>query len=117
MDFSRLIAKWGEEVAFTPPGEDGYYDDSGWWVPGDPLAGMVKTAAIFPLSAKELQFYEGGTYTTADVKVYISDDEPIPIGTAFTYRGYGYEIREQRDYIPHAGVCIHVAKKMQVVDA
>lgn len=104
---------WGKQQLFIVPGKGGHYDNRGRWVPpGDPEQVRV-VATILPMTSLDLQFYEGGTYTTEDVKVLVDGATDLPIGTTFEYGGATYEIREPRDYTRVADLRRYVAKRLR----
>lgn len=105
---------WGSPQTFTVPGEGGYYDDRGRWVPEKPQE-ISAVATILPLTSIDLQFYEGGVYTTEDVKVIVSGAVDLPIGTTFERGRITYEIREARDYAEVADLRRYVGKRLREV--
>lgn len=113
LNMGFMARTFGEQVEFTVPGTGGYYDDMGRWVPGQPPQTVSATATILPMTAYDLQFYEGGTYTTEDVKVIVEGKVDLPLGTLFTRGGATYELRELRNYDQVAGLRRYVAKRLR----
>lgn len=103
---------WGRPQVFVVPADGGDYNNRGRWVPAEPQQ-VQAVATILPMTAYDLQFYEGGTYTTEDVKVIVDGSVRLPIGTRFQYGGATYEIREGRDYEEVAGLRRYVAKRLR----
>src|SRR5690606_2101210 len=113
LDMGFMARTFGEQVEFTVPGAGGYYDDMGRWVPGQPPQTVSATATILPMTAYDLQFYEGGTYTTEDVKVIVEGEVDRPIGTQFRRDGATYGPPELRNYDQAAGLRRYVAKRLR----
>jgi len=112
-DMGFMARQFGEHAEFTVPGTGGYYDDMGRWVPGEPPKTVRAVATILPMTAYDLQYYEGGTYTTEDVKVIVEGNVDLPIGTRFQRGGATYELRELRNYDQVAGLRRYVAKRLR----
>ncbi len=69
MKFERLIKKYSKKYTIKHK-TDGHWDGPNW-VEGSKVSYEVD-AAIFPISAEEVQRYEGLGYTTQDIKAFIS---------------------------------------------
>src|SRR5690606_30265561 len=108
LNMGFMARVWGRPQTFIIPGEGGYYDDMGRWVPAEPTE-VQAVATILPMTAYDLQYYEGGTYTTEDVKVIVEGNVDLPIGTRFQRDGATYELRELRNYDQVAGLRRYVA--------
>jgi len=113
LNMGFMARAFGEAVEFTVPGVGGYYDDRGRWVPGGPPQTVQAVATILPMTAYDLQYYEGGTYTTEDVKVIVEGHIDLPIGARFERAGATYELRELRNYDQVAGLRRYVAKRLR----
>lgn len=98
-------------TTFQPPPGKGHYE-GGRWVPGEPGEPLTATATILPLTSFDLQYYEGGTYTSEDVKVIVPGGVALPLQTTFVHNGNRFEIREERDYEAVADLRRYVAKKL-----
>lgn len=72
MKFQRLIEKYSSEYIVTHQSE-GYMDGPNY-VEGSNTQYQIN-AAIFPMTAEDVERYEGLGYTTQDIKIYI----PAPI--------------------------------------
>lgn len=114
LNMGFMARVWGKPQTFSIPGE-GYYDDRGRWVPAEPQE-ITAVATILPMTSMDLQFYEGGTYTTEDVKVIVAGAVDLPIGTTFERGGVTYEIREARDYAEVADLRRYVGKRLREVE-
>jgi len=113
LNMGFLARTFGEQVEFTVPGDSGHYDDMGRWVPGSPPQTIRVVATILPMTARDLQYYEAGTYTSEDVKVIVEGHVDLPIGTQFVKDGVTYELRELRNYDEVAGLRRYVAKRLR----
>ena len=102
------------QYTFQPPADP----EAGQWVggrwhPAPPPDPITATATILPMTAYDLQYYEGGTYTTEDVKVIVPGHVALPLQTRFEYNGATFEIREERDYEQVADLRRYVAKRLR----
>lgn len=106
------------EFTFQPPADPnaGRWE-GGRWIPADPPDPIRARATVLPMTAYDLQYYEGGTYTTEDVKVIVRDDVELPLQTRFEHNGATFEIREIRDYAEVAGIRRYVAKRLREGEA
>lgn len=102
------------QYTFQPPADPsaGRWE-GGRWVPADPPDPITATATILPMTSYDLQYYEGGTYTTEDVKVIVPARVDLPLQTRFEYNGATFEIREARDYEEIADLRRYVAKRLR----
>lgn len=112
LNMGFMARVWGRPQTFIIPGEGGYYDDMGRWVPAEPTE-VQAVATILPMTSIDLQYYEAGTYTSEDVKVIVDGSVDLPIGTRFEHGGNTYEIREARNYADVAGLRRYVAKRLR----
>lgn len=96
-NFKRLINKYSKLPVYRLIETDGYYDiDNGnIWVDGD-IAELVFDGAIVPLSNEELNFGEGGTYTTEDRKLYCYED--LEKGSKILHKEKDYTVMNEKDY-------------------
>jgi len=96
-NFKRLINKYSKTPVFYLEETEGYYDYSngGVYVPG----GVEPTkfeGAVVPLSNEDLNYDEGGTYTTQDRKLYTYND--LKKGQKIEHKELVYTIQEKKDY-------------------
>lgn len=115
LNMGFMAKVWGRKQVFRLPGHGGHYDEKGRWVPPTEGFEVSLVVTILPLTSIDLQFYEGGTYTTEDVKVITDAEFYLPIGTRFDRAGATYEIREPRDYAEVAGLYRYAAKRIREV--
>ena len=111
LNMGFMAKVWGQRQTFSLPESKGFYDGAGRWVPPEKTT-ITAEATILPMTSIDLQYYEGGTYTTEDVKVIVKGDVDLPIGTCFVKKAVTYEIREPRDYSDIADLCRYVAKRI-----
>lgn len=109
---ARAFAK-GQTTFQLPADEDVGEWVGGRWVPGETPEPITETATILPLTSYDLQYYEGGKYTTEDVKVIVEGRIDLPVETTFEHKGSTYSIGEERDYDAVANLRRYVGKKMQ----
>ncbi|MTI62175.1 MAG: hypothetical protein FH762_19690 [Firmicutes bacterium] len=69
MKFERLIKKYSRTYTVKHKTE-GHWDGPNW-IEGSEVNYQID-AAIFPISAEQVQRYEGLGYTTQDIKVFIT---------------------------------------------
>lgn len=102
------------KYTFQPPADPdaGQWID-GRWVPAPPPPPITATATVLPMTSYDLQYYEGGTYTTEDVKVIVQGHVMLPLQTRFEHNGATFEIREARDYSDVAELRRYVAKRLR----
>lgn len=96
-DFKRLIKKYSKSPVTLRRFEDGYFDyeNGGSWVEGKE-ENINVAGAVVPLSNSDLNYDEGGTYTSEDRKIYTY--EVIELGEKVTHKEKEYTIREGKDY-------------------
>lgn len=91
MNFEGLIRKYSQTYTITTT-EEGYFDGP-TWVDGGEVVSNIE-CAIFPISAEEVENYEGLGYDTQDIQIFIpvSELETTEINKADTieYQGYTY---------------------------
>lgn len=108
---SRVFSQ--RKYVFQPPPTEGHYGEGGRWVPGGPAEPIEAEPTVLPLTAKDLQRYEAGKYTTEDVKVLVDGRTVLPIETTFQHNGATFAIRELRNYDEVADLRFYVAKKLR----
>ena len=103
-----------QEYTFQPPADPnaGRWE-GGRWIPADPPEAITATATVLPMTAYDLQYYAGGTYTTEDVKVIAPGHVQLPLQSRFEHNGAMFEIREARDYEEVADLRRYVAKRLR----
>lgn len=84
--------------------EGGRYDK------GDPVEKTVQ-AVVQPLSREEIEEYEGGNYTTQDIKVFIRAGYEVQENDVIKHGGSRYEVREVENWLHVSDFCKLVAKK------
>lgn len=109
---ARVFAQ--RSYKFQPPADPAAGTwEGGRWVPADPPDPITATATVLPMTAYDLQYYEGGIYTTEDVKVIVEGRVKLPLQTRFEHNGATFEIREERDYEDVADLRRYVAKRLR----
>ena len=89
MKFERLIKKRSKKYNIQHK-KDGYWDGPNW-IEGEKVPYEID-ATIFPVTAKEVQRYEGLGYTTQDIKIFIV----VPI-KAYNLQTEQYETIELKE--------------------
>lgn len=98
-NFRRLIKRYSKSPVFILEEKEGYRDPNqgGTWVPGIVEEKEIKEfAAVVPLSSEDLNFDEGGTYSTKDRKLYCYQD--IKTGTKIKHKDNTYTVLTKKDY-------------------
>jgi len=67
LEFARLIERYAQTITLHHHG-DGYWDGPEW-VPGE-VTEYEWVVAVLPITARDVQRYEGLGYTTQDIKIY-----------------------------------------------
>lgn len=113
MGFMARVFAQGQTM-FQPPAdpEAGQWV-GGRWEPAPPPDPITAAATVLPMTAYDLEYYEGGTYTTEDVKVIVPGHVDLPLKTRFEHNGATFEIREARDYSDVADLRRYVAKRLR----
>jgi len=102
------------QYTFQPPADpEARQWVGGRWEPAPPPDPITAAATVLPMTAYDLQYYEGGTYTTEDVKIIVSGRVALPLQTRFQHNGATFEIREARDYDEVADLRRYVAKRLR----
>lgn len=96
--FKRLIKKYSKSPPYQLKETEGYndMDQGGIWVPGITEEIEIEDAAVIPLSNEDLNFGEGGTYSTEDRKLYCYVD--MEKGTKIKHKDIEYTILGRKDY-------------------
>jgi len=113
-NFTALIAKHSKPMTVVEE-TSGFYDhtDGGKWKATTQTREV--TAAAFNLSSRDIRGYglnfgEGGTYTTLDIKIYIH--VPLAIGSTVTWKGNPFTVTAEVDHSDHAkGLRFYVARR------
>lgn len=115
-DFEDLLSEFEQEELTAKVSIGGYYDyeNGGVWVPGAETSTSF-TGVVLPLTNEDLQYYEAGTFTTEDRKIYTTTQ--LTIGQKVQRNGLEYEVKEEKDYSPHIGGYIYFAKRVSEVSA
>jgi len=110
-NFKRLTNKYSKEPVYLLRVTEGYYDweQGGIWIPSGEEEIEIK-GAVVPLSNEDLQFDEGGTYTTEDRKLYCYEE--IDKGEKIKHKEKIYTVIEKKDYSDFAkGLSIYFLKR------
>lgn len=108
---------FGRSYTFQPPaGDDAGKWVDGRWVPSEPPDPITITATVMPLTWRDLQLYEGGEYTTSDVKVTVDDAVKLPEKSTFEHMGDVYEVRRSRDFSHIGELRFYVGKKLRAIE-
>ena len=126
MEFSDLIKEHSSEVEIVKE-QEGYKDGPNW-IPGGEVTYTAKIA-VFYLSPQELKNYEGGNYTTQDIKLYVPEklvatnqdtgqEEEIEVDfeDEVKFNEKIFEIKEHKNQTVHADFHEYIAKKVVVDD-
>lgn len=85
------------------------YDNGGVWVDGAKTSTPFQ-GAVFPLSYKELNYGQGGTYTLDDRKLYTYN--AFNDGEKVESEGLAYTIKQAKDYSRFGGgLRIYIMKR------
>jgi len=113
-DFRRLVRKYSKPMPLEEEIGGQYdYQHGGKWKPTTQTREVI--AAAFNLSGRDarsysIQYGEGGSYTTEDIKIYIH--EPLIIGSVITWKDNKFTISSQVDHEDHAnGLMLYVARR------
>jgi hypothetical protein len=126
MEFSDLIQENSSEVEIVKE-QEGYKDGPNW-IPGGEDAYTVDIA-VFYLSPEEFKYYEGGNYTTQDIKLLVPEnttfinqdtgqEEEIELDfdDEIKFDGNKFEIKEDKNQTIHSDFYEYVAKKVNPDD-
>lgn len=113
MGFMARVFAQGQTMFQPPPDPETGEWVGGRWQPAPPPDPITVIATILPMTAYDLQHYEGGAYTTEDVKVIVPGRVALPLQTRFEHGGATFEIREERDYEAVADLRRYVAKRLR----
>lgn len=122
MDLSRLIKAHEKLITIKDASTDGRYENGKWMNP--PVIERSFYGCALPMTPKDLKFYEGGTYTTQDLKLFVVKDLmdivgnyiEIAEGEVITVGDINYEISSELDASELAGYRKFVAKKVIIDD-
>lgn len=97
-NFKRLIKRYSKVPVYELKETPGFNDPNqgGIFVPGKIKKIQIENAAIVPLTNEELQYDEGGTYSTEDRKLYCYTE--LEKGTKIKHKEKDYTVMESRDY-------------------
>lgn len=79
---------------------DGYYGDNGVWIDGTENLKPFK-GSILPITSKDLQFDQSGTYSADNVKLYTYEDFS-PGQILIDTKGQRFRIDKAMEYSPYA---------------
>lgn len=110
MDFSELFSTFPSAITIitTTPGHHDW-QQGGVWVPGTEVE-TDATGIVVPLSFTDLKFGPGGSYTTADRKLY--SQSPIEMGSTVEHDGIRYTVVQEQDFSEHADFYAYVIKRV-----
>ena len=96
-NFKRLIKKYGKAPVTIKRYGQGHYDyeNGGVWVKGEEEIIDIE-GAVVPLSNSDLNYGEGGTYSSEDRKIYTYTE--IGLGSKVTHKEKEYTVQEGKDY-------------------
>ena len=78
---------------------DGYYNDSGQWIPGT-NANVNIRCPVVPMSNDDLVSAEGGQYTSNDRKIFVHQE--LELGQDIETDNKTYKVHAEKDYSQHA---------------
>ena len=118
MEFKSLIEKYSKNYTFYSK-EEGELDGPNW-NEGKPTEHVIN-CAIFPLTSQDVQRYEGLSYTTQDIKIYITppitdvDEEEVTLneGDKAEYKGNTYVLDNVDDRTEHSDFIEWIAVRSQ----
>lgn len=108
MKFKRLIKRHGTEIKII---DDNKTIQGPRVKKGDPTNTNIQ-AAVFNLTAKEVEYYGGGNYTTQDIKLITTDK--LEEGTIIEYKNNQYEIDDEEDNTDYVDFYEYIAVKKVV---
>lgn len=105
--FADIVKQF--ELPFTSyvPGGDGYYDDYGDWIESSETEETV-FGLWQPLSEDDVNYAEGGVYTSKDKKIYMRT--PLVEGQKVLFDGDTYTIQNFRDHTKYSDVFVYYAR-------
>lgn len=108
-NFKRLIAKYS--VEFELHGSNGGYV-AGKWEEGEPSVVKMQ-GAIVPIAERKV-YASGGTYTTDDRQLYVSQPLPSPLtALKVVHNTDTYTVEESRDYSLYAHGAVYTLKRVK----
>ena len=118
MEFKSLIEEYSKNYTFYSK-EEGELDGPNW-NEGEPTEHIIN-CAIFPLTSKDVQRYEGLSYTTQDIKIYLIspitdvEDEAVTLneGDKVEYKGNTYVLDNVDDRTEHSDFIEWIAVRSQ----
>lgn len=126
MEFSDLIKEHSSEIKIIKE-QEGYKDGPNWIPGGEDI--YTADIAVFYLSPEEFKYYEGGNYTTQDIKLLVPEnttfinqdtgqEEEIELNfdDEIKFDGNKFEIKEDKNQTIHADFYEYVAKKVNPDD-
>lgn len=111
-NFERLIKKYSKFPVYELKETEGYHDPNqgGIYIQGTIEEILIEGAAVVPLSNDDLNYGEGGTYTTEDRKMYCYTK--IEKGTKIKFKDKDYTVMESKDYEDFdIGLFIYILKR------
>lgn len=96
-NFKRLIKKYSKFPVTIHRYTDGFFNQEkgGVWEKGNETILTVE-GAVVPLSAEEIDYDEGGTYTSEDKKVYTY--QVLQHGEKAVHKDVEYTVHQGKDY-------------------
>ncbi|TDX48277.1 hypothetical protein [Orenia marismortui] len=126
MEFSDLIKENSVPIELIKESEG--YQDGPRWVDGQTTHYLLE-AAVFHLTTEDIKQYDGGSYTTKDIKLYIIEDftavnketgqeEEVSIEKEeeIIFRGDHYSLEEFQDQTINSDFYEFVAKRVVIDD-
>ena len=111
-NFKRLVKKYSKTPLYHLKETEGYYDyeQGGEWIEGD-IEEIEFIGALVYQTNEELQYDEGGTYSTKDKKLYTYND--FDKGDKIKANDKEYTIQEKKDYADYdEGLYIYYCRKV-----
>ncbi|MFT9493416.1 hypothetical protein [Anaerosolibacter sp.] len=112
-DFRDMLRPY-EKTVYRIDKTEGHYDygNGGKWVEGEPEKTPVQ-AFVKPVSTKDLQYDQGGTYTREDFKMY--SHTAFIDGQEVEFEGNLYTVHGEKDHSRYAnGLRIYMMKRVGV---
>ncbi|QID51022.1 MULTISPECIES: hypothetical protein [Bacillus] len=110
--FGDLIEKYSVDFTLLLPASEGFYDDLGKWVEGQPVESEEK-GAIVPLQA-QLIYQSGGRLTQMDRQLYFQ--KKIPFKAQVVFDGVTFLVEAMTPYETYADFNSYILKAVSNSD-
>lgn len=111
-NFTRLIKKYSTDVTFILGSTEGYWNDDGEFVSGEPVT-EDRNCAVIPFDMRTIAQL-GGVVTQSDRQVY--SITPFKHDDKFEHQGMKYKIDTSIDFTPFGDFYRYVAKGVSSFD-